>query len=247
MYEKHADFKAIQDQDLLWRYQDLPRYLDLLLRKQLFFTRIDKFEDPFEGTDKRDAVLTPASKDHFSRDANKAFAGHPQKLPDQRIAVTVNTWHQNNDENYAMWNIYARGQHGLAIQTTFKNLQESFHNTPQPVNIGKVEYYDENCEKTPEEDSLLPFLRKRRIYEYEREVRCCYIVSQNENNEFYWEEQGSYNGVFINAALDTLIQRVYISPYSPRWFRDLVVRLNEQFGIHAEIVHSSVFSTENIL
>jgi len=49
MFKPHKDFKQIDDAALLWRYQDLPRYLDLLLKRQLFFSRADRFEDPFEG------------------------------------------------------------------------------------------------------------------------------------------------------------------------------------------------------
>src|SRR3954447_11447369 len=49
MFKTHEDFKQLDDAALLWRYQDLPRYLDLLLKQQLFFCRADRFEDPFEG------------------------------------------------------------------------------------------------------------------------------------------------------------------------------------------------------
>ena len=49
MYKPHEDFDQIDAAAILWRYQDLPRYLDLLLRQQLFFCKADRFEDPFEG------------------------------------------------------------------------------------------------------------------------------------------------------------------------------------------------------
>lgn len=49
MFQSKAPFEQPHDDEILWRHQDLPRYIDMLLRQQLFFSRADKFEDPFEG------------------------------------------------------------------------------------------------------------------------------------------------------------------------------------------------------
>lgn len=222
MFQEHPDFETINDQDKLWRYQDLPRYLDLLLRRKLFFNRIDHFEDPFEGS------------------AGGTVPGLAKEV------ATINTWHLNEDENYAMWKIYAHGDYGLAIRTTFKQLKAAFRDTPQPIYIGQVQYYNDQDAGSFPEDSCRPYLRKRHIYRYENEVRCCYMVKQQDNNDFLWEEQGVYNGVFIDVRLETLIERIYISPYSPPWFRELIVLLNRRFEIGAEVVQSSVFSNENM-
>ena len=221
MFQEHPDFKTINNQDMLWRYQDLPRYLDLLLRRKLFFNRIDKFEDPFEGTYQK----------------NDTAAG---------VVATINTWHLNEDENYAMWNIYARGDYGLAVQTTFKNLKQSFRDTQQPIYIGKVQYYNDKEAGSLPENPCIPYLLKRHIYRYENEVRCCYIVTEQESSSLPWEEQGIYNGVFIDVLPEVLIERIYISPYSPPWFRELIVLLNRRFHIDTEVVHSRVLSYERL-
>lgn len=219
MFEEKEGFEQIRDTDMLWRYQDLPRYLDLLIRKQLFFTRFDRFEDPFEGRHN-----TPG------RESNKG------------LIVAVSTWHMNNAENYAMWNIYAKS-YGLAVQTNYKRLKDSFRGTDKPVYIGKVVYFNETNQQVPTEDPLMPFLHKRCMYEYENEVRCCYVLKENEKN-FTWEEQDTYDGVFIQVDLEELIEKIFISPYAPKWFRDLVARTNEAFHIDKEIVHSTVFKSE---
>jgi hypothetical protein len=59
-----------------------------------------------------------------------------------------------------------------------------------------------------------------------------------------WEEQGIYDGVFIPVDLNVLIERIFISPYAPKWFRDLIANTNQAFNIDKEIVHSSVFESE---
>lgn len=235
MFEEKEGFEQIDDKDILWRYQDLPRYLDLLIRKKLFFTRIDQFEDPFEGK-------YNISDKQVKNDYSNLAEDHSNK----RIAYTINTWHRNDDENYAMWNIYAKS-YGLAIQTNYKKLKNSFHQSDKPVYIGKVIYYNESAEQIPMDDPLAPFLHKRCMYQYENEVRCCYIMNEAEKSEFKWEEQDTYNGVFIPIDLDMLIERIYISPYAPTWFRDLIARTNEAFHINKEIVHSTVFQSENFL
>jgi hypothetical protein len=237
MFENQPGFEQIGDDEILWRYQDLPRYLDLLIRKQLFFTRIDQFEDPFEGKYNQ-AAEDQAAKEELHRLAEK----HSRT----RVAVTVNTWHQNPDENYAMWNIYAKN-YGVAIQTTYKKLKDSFSKTDKPVYIGKVIYFNEERDQMPKENPMAPFIRKRCMYQYENEIRCCYMISKTAEGGFLWEEQDTYNGVFVDVDLNTLIERIYISPYAPKWYRDLVARTNEVFKIDKEIRHSSVFQSENFI
>jgi hypothetical protein len=240
MFQEQAGFEQIGDDEIVWRYQDLPRYLDLLIRKQLFFTRIDQFEDPFEGKYKQPNKESINQKEG----AEKAMQNLGGKQDHSDMAVTVNTWHQNSDENYAMWNIYAKS-YGVAIQTTYKKLKDSFAKSDKPVYIGKVIYYNEEKDQTPMENPLDVFIRKRCLYQYENEIRCCYVLPRDKGNDFEWEEQDTYNGVFISVDLNTLIERIYISPYAPKWYRDLVARTNEVFKIEKEIRHSSVFQSES--
>ena len=217
MYKEDALIERVDDSETLWRYHDLPRYMDLLLRNQIFFNKIDQFEDPYEG----------------ALAADKTRAG-------KAVSVAVNTWHMNQEENYAMWNIYARGSYGLAIQTSFQKLKQAFNKTAPDVIIGKVSYVNgatNQHAKTP------AYFRKRSIYAFENEVRCCTLL---EDSAKTLDAQGTYTGVFVDIDLKTLIESIFISPYSPEWFRDLVSRINVRFGIDADILHSSVFEIDNI-
>lgn len=255
MFQQHKEFHAPEDSAKLWRYVDLARYLDLLLKKQLFFSRADKFEDPYEGRYNKQGTQE-SLKDRIEQmpvkpDTKKKAESEKQIIDEvkkreakKRTEVTVSSWHFNDHESYAMWKIYSRGSYGIALQTTFERLKKSFHATDKPVYIGKVSYYDEKCDPVPvNENSFIPFLQKRKIYEYESEVRCCYTLSQDYDKEFEWQQQDVYNGVFIPVDLDTLIEHVYISPYSPKWIRDIVEGINEKFGLKKEIVHSEVFDS----
>ena len=251
MFKPHEDFKQIDNAAFLWRYQDLPRYIDLLLKQQLFFCRADRFEDPFEGkytAQAKEELIKEQVEELADGQADEAEVQKAkqqvEKLTEERTArrtyVTINSWHWNDVENYAMWKIYARGTYGLAVQTTYERLKHCFDKAKQPVFIGKVNY-DDGCEAVLSDDSLKPFLHKRKMYEYENEVRCCYVMP--EDSTFNWQAQDTNDGVFIDVNLDTLIERIYISPYSPKWIHDIVAGINEKFNIHKEIVHSTVFDS----
>jgi hypothetical protein len=255
MFQQHEEFEQVEDPEILWRYQDLPRYIDLLLKNQLFFSRADRFEDPFEGkynkpsTEKSlksnlkkipEESKTKENVDEIKQQINEIKEKHKKK----RTEVAVSSWHINKDENYAMWKIYAKGSYGIALQTTYERLKRCFNVSDKPVYIGKVIYYDESYDLIPfQEDSFIPFLRKRLVYQYENEVRCCYLLSPDSNEQFSWQQQDVYNGVFIPVDLDTMIERIYISPYSPNWIRDIVEGINEKFNFNKEIVHSKVFDS----
>ena len=223
MFLSHPDFDAPDDSDILWRYLDLPRYLDLLIREKLFFPCANVLEDPFEGM----------------------FWGENRLHLRSRSAplLAISSWHKNQQENYAMWKIYAQGYNGLAIQTNFRRLRESLGKTDMEIRIGKVSYTDE---EPPEitNDNLRAVLHKRSTYSFEQEVRCCYKLDSSSERDHVWEEQGHVHGVYVPVDLEMLIERLYISPYSPNWFRELVCGVNKRFDIKKEIVHSGVFPAD---
>lgn len=251
MFKPHEDFVQIDDAAILWRYQDLPRYLDLLLKQQLFFCRADRFEDPFEGKypiEVKEELVKEQVAEIGNGEANEAVVQRAkqqvEKLTEEHTAkrtfVTINSWHWNDVENYAMWKIYAKGTYGLAIQTTYERLKKCFDKAAQPIFIGKVDY-DDDGEAFLLNGSLKPFLHKRKMYAYENEVRCCYVLP--EDKTFNWQAQDTNDGVFIDVDLDTLIERIYISPYSPKWILDIVAGINEKFNIRKEIMHSRVLDS----
>lgn len=251
MFEQYDAFEQIDDKALLWRYQDLPRYFDLLLKNKLFFCRIDKYEDPFEGMYNK-KTATDFLEKHQSVSSITTGKNETEKLEEiskkqneKRTFVTANSWHENNSENFAMWKIYAKGSYGIALQTSYKRLKDCFHVTDKPIHIGKVNYYNESCDMLSKKDNntLLPFLSKRHIYEYEKEIRCCYLIDEDKTSRFDWDEQDTLNGVFIPVDLNEMIERIYISPYSPKWIRDIVEGITKKFKLDKEIVHSSVFDS----
>lgn len=243
MFLEHDDFEQIEETKMLWRYVDLPRYIDMLIRKSLFFCRSDGFEDPFEGKYNKNSEKAFLQQSHIQ--PNPASDNLHQQLQhhyNKRTALVVNCWHQNDTENYAMWQIYAKGDFGIALQTTYKDLKQAFSNADESIFIGKVKYFDEAGESIAIQNNFRAFLTKRKIYAYENEVRCCHLLTDDFSKPYNWQPDDC-NGTFIKVDLQQLIQRVYIYPNSPAWFRNVVEDINEKYAIHPEIIHSSVFES----
>jgi hypothetical protein len=104
-------------------------------------------------------------------------------------------------ESVAMWNVYLKGNPGVAIQSSVKNLDESIHssNAQGTVLIGKVHYLAED-DVIPEPDGvngLNAVLWKWKSYEYENELRAVLISTP--------EELYKYNGIYIPVNLHQLI------------------------------------------
>lgn len=70
------------------------------------------------------------------------------------------------------------------------------------------------------------------------------LRNSEDEKEFIWQEQDNYDGIFVYVDLEMLIEKIYISPYSPKWIRDIVAGINEKFNIDKEIVHSKIFESE---
>jgi len=207
---------------------DLSKFLDLLLSKKLFMSRSDKFEDQYEGT---------FSEPTFE-EIKKLAADNPEFLnyyKTHREKVAISSWHINEYESFAMWQIFTQNSEGLAIQSTIGRLQKAV----RPENnfdqyIGEVNYIDYKKEYIPFDDLFFPFLFKRKSFQYEREVR---ILTDTSKSDIKLND-----GIKINVDLKQLIEKIYIHPKSENWYKKLVIELVERLGFGFEIEKSDLES-----
>ncbi|SIT84348.1 DUF2971 domain-containing protein [Edaphobacillus lindanitolerans] len=205
----------------LWRYLDFTKFVDLLISGSLFFSRIDKFEDPFEGTpvsgflETAELIGDIELADHY-REQRDVLRG-------LRQYSFVNSWHMNDYESAAMWKLYLQSNEGLAIRTTFRRLHDSFLDD-RPVTSGIVKYVDfEDCRNRP--STLIDYLfLKRKSFEFENELRLFLLYDQLPGpEELKTVVRGPLEyGTAVRVDLSVLIQSIYISPAAPEWFEQLV-------------------------
>ena len=229
MYTHNPNITLPENPDtIVWKYLDLSKFLDLLLAKKLFMSRSDKFEDQYEGT------FSEPTFEEIKRlsDNNPEFLDFYKT---HREKVVVSSWHINEYESFAMWQIFTQNSEGLAIQSTIGRLQKALEvekNFKQY--IGQVNYIDYKKEYIPFDDMFFPFLFKRKSFQYEREVR---IIGDLSNQEIKIND-----GLKIDVDINQLIEKIYIHPKSENWYKKLVIELVDKLGFDFEIEKSDLES-----
>jgi hypothetical protein len=229
MYLNNPNIKLPEDSEtIVWKYLDLSKFLDLLISRKLFMSRSDKFEDQYEGTFSEPTFEEIKKLSINNPDFLKFYKTHREK-------VAISSWHINEYESFAMWQIFTQNSEGLAIQSTVKRLQNALvpeENYKQY--IGQVNYIDYKKEYIPFDDMFFPFLFKRKSFQYEREVR---IITDVGNNNIKLNE-----GLKINVDINQLIEKIYIHPKSENWYKNLVIQLVTQLGFDFKIEKSDLES-----
>ena len=229
MYLDNPNIKLPEDPEtIVWKYLDLSKFLDLLLSKKLFMSRSDKFEDQYEGTFSEPSFEEIRKLSIDNPDFLNYYKTHREK-------VAISSWHINEYESFAMWQIFTQNSEGLAIQSTIGRLQKAL----QPEEhfqqyIGEVNYIDYKKEYIPFDDLFFPFLYKRKSFQYEREVRIISDVTQNNLK--------LNDGLKINVDVNLLIEKIYIHPKSENWYKNLVIQIEAKLGFDISIEKSDLES-----
>lgn len=238
-------YESPSDDAVLWRYTDFVKFTSLLATKSLYFTRGDRFEDPFEGAmgaaanrpkwDKhyreffRDCVLhppgghVPPSEAHAEKEARrllKEFKSH-----NRRAEHFITCWYESSHQSEAMWRLYSRDQsQGVAISTSARRLRLATGDDPEII-IGRVKYIDYDRQFAPLDES---FFYKRLAFRHEQEVRAV----------LHKREDPPECGLVVPAKLDRLIESVHVSPFAPDWFLKTVQATMSAFGVRKKVKQS---------
>ena len=167
----------------LWKYIDLHQLIFFLREGSLFFNRLDKFEDPFEG------ITTSIIKnevDRLKKSESKIRMIKAWLKTEGTAAMQkkqfVNCWFNNDRESMAMWNLFSNPD-SVAIRIKFDEMLDSL----PPSFIELTEEFNNNIEVIGDKIHYLklnPFdlkqnlsrlshsaLRKDIAFEHEKEYR----------------------------------------------------------------------------
>ena len=204
MYKELEGITPPGDDATLWRYMSLEKFVSILATRNLFFTRVDRFEDPFEGFRPPLMKYTHELAINQAENTEKTgFESAIKALENWRKYVMCNCWHQGQQESMAMWEKYQMRNSGIAIKTTMENLKKSLLDEPD-VFIGQIKYNpveayeinymfdylsgyvhvkDSSDTNTP---FYFPYFYKRKAFEYEQEVRL--IIDSHPFVGDYWDK-----------------------------------------------------------
>lgn len=249
-YWTKEPFESPKPDDKLWRYMDIAKFISMLSTNSLYFAPASSFDDPFEGakgTHERESKWNDYYLDFF-RYAIKTAPGiskeeasgekletTAQRLLDElsqsglsdRRNACISCWHCNESESEAMWKLYsANVTNAVAIETTYHRLYHALGDDPY-VDIGKVKYID--FRKQFSGIGISAFWYKRTSFEHEREVRA--LIRNHENTG---------KGVSHPVNLDVLIKNVYVSPYAPEWFAEVVRDIVKKYELNKPVLYSAM-------
>ena len=233
---------------------DLAQFLLILEKQTLFFPSVATLAkaDPYEG-EPLPAKLRAAQAQ--GAEALRTFRLNCEVFKHLNF---YNCWHMNDGESDAMWKLYRKGSHGIAIQSTVERVKQSLHNSPDDtVYMTLVEYIDYDCFTPP--NTLFEssdYMYKRRAFRHEQEVRLGTCRS-DVRSEFVDGPRikapstpsvtfkdvllhPEREGVNVSVDVPVLIERAVIYPFAPFWFSDLVTSLCKRLGYAFGVVPSEM-------
>jgi hypothetical protein len=221
---------GISQRQILRRYLDLPKFVDLLRSKSLYLPRADGFADRLEGalfpTLRR--VLNESHREGASEYDADGFYRRA------RLGNYVSCWSLGARDNMALWQIYGASKNSLAITTTVDQLIKVALPWREQVHLHRVKYLDHTKVRTWVVGRYADTLRyKNDAYRYERELRI--VVGRNGPA---WEDNPP--GIRLSVDLDVLLRSVVVSPESTGWFYEAVQDLCLKYSIKAPVRRSKL-------
>ncbi len=219
MYRRNVQFPGPGNTAVVWRYMPFVAFVDLLQRRKLFFTRLEKLADPYEG------FYSPEIRPALEWKVPKAVVRAAEKF--SRRNYCVSCWHENEDESAAMWSIYSSSD-GIAVRSTVRRLKDALEEEGRDVFIAKVRY---SALTAP---AASPLAYKRKSFEHEKEVRIwCLEPSRQDGQE---------HGTYVSVDLATLIEAVFISPTAGHWVTEVVQSTLNLHGCGVTAVQSKLYT-----
>lgn len=214
---------------------DFTKFVSLLDKQALFFSRSDKLGDSFEGSfSKANIQMRPT---WYGDTTSKLLKQLPNIFENFRYHTYLNCWHMNDIESDAMWKIYLEGEKGIAVQSTFKNLVNSFREESMAIYCGIVKYINYDSEIIPENNTFWPYVHKRKSFAHENELRAVLQYYPNKEKNISLDTPGPL-GISVLVDLETLIEKIFIAPTSPSWLDELVTSICSKYEITKDVVTS---------
>lgn len=229
----------LKESRILWRYLDMPKFMDLIHTKTLHFTRGDQFADRFEGAFTK-SIQQAISYSYSPTHIEFSYDEFKKRL---RERVFLNCWHARSDDSMAMWSIHGRSPTSVAVLTSVARLRDAMRaSRPQyKTFIRKVRYVkhwrDPPIKIRPYSNV---FSYKLKAYDFEREVR---VIIDRFHEEFDYETIDA--SMRVPISIERLLLKIVVAPDSPSWFLELVKGVASKYSIKVPIVRSKL-ATEPI-
>ena len=248
----HPIFSQPDGESAIWKYMPLSQFLYLLQKRSLWFTRMDLFNDPFEGK-KAEVIIDLMAKEskYINTEKEKTYFKNTMKARQKvdRMSTFINCWSLNDHESMAMWSVYCKDEFSVALKTSYANLVDAL---PNYVYIGQVLYQDyTEIEKV--NNAFYYLNRKLNAFNYENEIRALiydYQIEEKIISDYKETEEGMFynfdieieKGKEISISINSLVQEIHLNPNYPKWYDNVIIDLCEKYQYTNKIVTSDLDS-----
>ncbi len=231
----------------VWRYFDLAKFVGLLQTRALYFARADLLGDPLEGSftqayaAQREQMIKTPPEGRTSEEQAEIFRHNERIFATDPKTIYVSCWHLGDHESMAMWRGYGGGQYGVAIRTTFAQLDAAIPETietplrDEPIYLGSVRYIDylSLTEHLPHAFNVYGRLMCKSVaYQHETELRAMFSDPSVDLG------QKPQPGYVVSVDLAALDATVVVSPLAPPWFLPIVRSLCQANSLTCEVAES---------
>jgi len=218
----------------------LSAFLHLLVSKAFYFSLATELPDAWEGIVSQElrSNIHSLFEGADAKDAD-AYVRIAQRL--LRKGVGILCWHMNDYESIAMWKLYTAGGDGVAITTTVGRLIHALDDVADNVYyVGSVEYTDHFRPAASERQMSImqPLFQKRKSFSHESELRA--VVTRD---GFLQKTKGES----FPLRLESLIERVVVSPEYPLWALPSLQSIVTQAGLNITVETSDVLKRPDLL
>jgi hypothetical protein len=222
----------------LWRYTDLTKLLSLLENRQLYFSRSDQFDDPYEGALSRAGVTLLREQSQLSGIPPEAVEQMISNTSRFRESMFISCWHASENESAAMWRLYLQSSEGVAIRTDHESLCVALEDSPLQARTSTVQYIDYETVAIPIYNLFFPFVHKRLSFAHESELRAIIWALEDVNKA---QIRDGATSVVVDVDPGQLIKAIHVSPHAPTWFGGLVEQLVKRYSLNVPVIRSSLY------
>ena len=226
-------FENFRRDGLIWRYLTLDKFQSLLRDQAIWFSRVDNFDDAFEGS-LSEATWTVV---RYPADMPPETIQRLKKVNQwQRQWTHITCWHYANYENSLMWAAYAPKPYSVAIRTTFAKLSSQI---PDGVMLAPVMYKD-FAREVVTDGTYTPYFQKRHFFNAEREVRGVFVNWPEIAQDADGGPENLRAGESISVDMNTMIDCVVTRPFATSEELARIEQLVAEAGLAIPVVSSQL-------
>lgn len=222
----------LKKRQILTRYLDLPKFVDILRTSELHLEPATNFDDHLEGTLPESIRQTICESPDIMEKLNNTSILDLER--ENKARTCLSCWTLGRNDNMALWKIYGGSTQSVAISTTVNRMIFSASNWLKfgDIILKKVRYID-HAGRLPNGVYSLGkhvFGLKNRAYFFEKEVR---VVLTRPKDKIPCS-------IRLPLELNKFLTKITVAPEAGDWFFDLVVDLAHKYNVSVPVKKSNL-------